>query len=100
MSVRAMHARAKAMIKAGTHPAVLGRTTHDFLRAIDKQLGEQPTEEQYRAAVETALKSKKVRGLENGLRALAEAAWFDRGPNEIKCYLQVEAEIAHDTDAR
>src|SRR5262245_3570313 len=96
----AMRARAKAILKAGTHPGVVGRATHDFLRAIDKQLDEEPTEEQYRAAVETALQTKRARGLENGLRALADAAWFERGPKEIKCYLQVESEIAHDADAR
>lgn len=100
MDLRKLPKQVGAVVQATRYPATIGKAAHRFLKAVDAQLGESPTVEQYQAAVETALQDKKLRGLESGLRVLADSAWLDKGPTEIKRYLKVESEIAHDADAR
>jgi hypothetical protein len=45
-----------SMIAAFTRPATLGHKAHQFLEALDKKLPENPSEAEYRAAVESTLR--------------------------------------------
>lgn len=90
----------KSILQSLTQRATLGQSTHQFLDKLDAKLGDNPSKTEFDAAVGNTLRLRRFRKLNPGLRALAEAAWLEKGPDGIKCYLAQQSEIAEDVDTR